>query len=209
MILFKKRDKIARVEPFELYKDCSELPLYNWIKLAITNDYKWLIKSGHTINDLSEHYHLMHEEYTSLVKDVRSTQELKLKISITTIANRIDHITVCINQLRIKRDERLIEILQNDLGFHKLTYEDLYKDLDLTETLMRSDIVKFQQKKQQYEKMLEDMADGNNGEADFYSQIQIIAKWLGFGIDVYKTSLMQYVSYLNALKLEIKNSQNK
>lgn len=208
MILTKKRNAIEKIEPFELYNDCSELPLYRWIKLAVTGDYKWLIKTGKTKDDLADHYHKVYTEYTSLVKDVRSTQELKLKIAVSTTAKRIDHIQICVNLLRVKRDEKLIHLLQNELGFSRLTYIDLDKDLTLTETLMRSEIVKYEQKRIQLEKMFTDMADGDNGELEFYEQIRILAKWLTFNIDPHTTSVIQYISYLNALKLEIKNNQN-
>lgn len=208
-MIFRKYKKEIIIEQYEAYRDCSELPLYNWIKLAVTSDYKWLVKSGKTNADLSNIYDTILAEYTALIKDVRSSQELQLKIAITTIASRIDHVTICVNQLRIKRDERLISILQNELGFYRLTYEDLAKDLELTETLMRSDIVKFEQKKIQYEKMFEGSAENANGEIDFYDQIRVIGKWIGYSIDPHNTSLMQYVTYLNALKMEIKNDQAK
>lgn len=205
-----ENDIAVIAEPsYELYQDCSEIPLYNWIKLAVTANHKWLIKSGKTEDDLSEAYEAIFTEYTSLVKDVRSTQELRLKIAITSLANRIDQVKLCVSHLRFERDEKLIEILRNDLGFYRLAYDDLDKDLNLTETLMRTDTIKFEQKKQQYEKMVGDVSDSGNGEVDFYEQVQVLSKWLGFSINPKNTSLMQYIVYLNALKLEIKNSQIK
>lgn len=205
-MIFKKTLKIIK-PPYELYQDCSLLPLFNWIKIAVTGDYKWLIKAGETDDDLSATYEAIFTEYTSLVKDVRSAQELRLKIAITTLANRIDHIKICIEQLRIERDERIVSILQNKLGFHRLTYIDLDKDLGLTETFMRSDIVKFEQNKIQHEKMFENIGDGGNTEADFYEQISMLEKWKGYAINPHTTSVLQYVIYVNQLKHEIKNNQ--
>lgn len=205
MIFRKKADVIK--SHYELYRDCSELPLYNWIKLAITGSHKWLIKSGDTDDDLSDSYAAIFTEYTSLVKDIRTVQELKLNISINTLANRIDHINICINHLRIEREERLISILQNELGFYRLSYTDLQKDLDLTETLTRSDIVKLEQKKQHYAKMIVETDSGtNNDESAFYEQISVVEKWKGYAINPHTVSLLQYIVYLNQLKTEIKNN---
>lgn len=191
-----------------LYADCSEIPLYNWIKIAITGNHKWLVKSGPVSNDLSEHYEFIYAEYQTLVKDTKSSHELTLKINLAQTANRIDIIKVCIHQLRLEKDERLISILHS-LGFNRLTYTDLEKDLKLTETYLQSDIIKFQQKKIQYEKMSVEDGGGITGavEADFYNQISIIEKWKGSAIDVYNYSVIKWVSDLNQLKAEIRNSE--
>jgi hypothetical protein len=50
-------------------------------------------------------------------------------------------------------------------------------------------------------------AESGNEEAAFYEQISVIEKWKGYAINPYTTSLLQYVVYLNQLKLEIKNNQ--
>lgn len=212
---FFNRRSIQISKTSSVYKDCSELPVYNWIKLAVTGDLQWLMKEGgdegiqsNETGRLQSLYEAILAEYGTLIKDTKTSQELRLKIDITTIAHRIDHVRVCVNLLRIERDEKLIDILRTKLGFARLNYEDLKRDLDLTETYLKADIVKFEQRKGQYEKLTEGEI-GSGTEADFYEQVAILSKWLTFGIDVYKTSVLQYVSYLNQLKNEIKNQNNK
>lgn len=192
-------------EPTILYAGCSELPLYRWIKLACTGDHKWLIKSGPVI-DVSDQYAAIYAEYQTLVKDTRSSQELTLKIGIVQLANRIDVIKICIHQLRIERDERIIEILHK-LGFTRLKYIDLEKDLKLTETYCQSDVVKLTQKQNQYTKMVGEIDGNGTAESDFYNQISIIEKWKGSAIDVHSYSVMHWVSDLNNLKAEIREAE--
>lgn len=208
MIFNRKKAILADV--YETYNDCSELPLFNWIKLAVTGDHKWLLKSGTTNDDLSNIYDAIIAEYTSIIKDVRSTQEHKLKIAVNTLAKRIDHINIAVAQLRIERDERLIAILREQLGFSRLTYVDLDKDLDLTLTFIKSDIIKFEQKKIQLLALIEQAEESSdNGEVAAWENVTMLEKWLSISINAKDCSIMRYLVYLNTLKLEIKNNQIK
>ena len=136
----------------ELYTDLSDLPLYNWIEISVTNNLKWLVKSGEMLEDLTEHFGLLLAEYQSLVKDTKTAHEHTTKVNYAKLANRIDHVQIAVNALRIERDEDMIRILREKLGFERLTYEDLEKDLKLTENYLKMDIVKFEQAKNQLDR---------------------------------------------------------
>lgn len=192
-----------------LYTDLSDLPLYNWIELAVSQNLKWLVKSGPIPDDLTEHYQTLLTEYQLLVKDTKTDIEHKLKVTYARLANRIDHIQIAVNALRIERDEDIIRILQTPqpegLGFERLSYEDLDKDLRLTENYLKMDIIKFEQAKNQLDKIIKASAnDGVNSKGMFYEQITSLSKWIGFGINPKQTSVIEYVSYLNMLQVEIK-----
>lgn len=194
----------------ELYTDLSDLPLYNWIEIATSNNLKWLIKSGPVPDDLTEHYNELLAEYQSLVKDTKSAHEHNIKVTYAKLANRIDHITIAVNALRIERHEDLIRILRKQLGFDRLTYDDLEHDLKLTENYLKMDIVKFEQAKNQLDKIVKSAEhEGVNSKGSFYEQITSLSKWIGFGINPKETSVMEYVSYLNMLDAEIKASQKR
>jgi len=199
-----------------LYTDLSDLPLYNWIELATSQNLKWLVKSGPMPDDLSDHYQSLLTEYQILVKDTKSDIEHKTRVTYAKLANRIDHIQIAVNALRMHgRDTELIRILQtpqpDGLGFERLKYDDLEKDLKLTENYLKMDIVKFEQAKNQLDKMVK-AAETNgtvNSKAQFYEQITSLSKWLQFGINPKETSVMQYISYLNMLDAEIRANRNK
>lgn len=201
--------------PTELYTDLSDLPLYNWIELACTSNLKWLVKSGPIPLDLSDHYASLLAEYQILVKDTKSDIEHKTRVTYARLANRIDHITVAVNTLRIERDEELIRILQtpqpDGLGFERLSYDDLERDLKLTENYLKMDIVKFEQAKNQLGKMVKaaESSGAGNSKGVFYEQITSLSKWLQFGINPKECSVMQYISYLNMLDAEIRANRNK
>lgn len=197
-----------------LYNDCSELPLWNWIKIAVTADLVYLVKEGSFNNDrLQDHYEAIKEEYTTLVKDTRSTQELKTKISLTQLANRIDHVNTALHILRTSGfDVDVIALLRGPLpyglGFARLDYKDLERDIKLTESYLQMDVVKFNQRKADLDKLTKSAEGAVNNEGSFYEEISYLSKWLGFGINPRECTLIQYISYLNALKLEIKSQQN-
>lgn len=199
----------------ELYTDLSDLPLYNWIELAVSTNLKWLVKSGEQPEDgvLTEIYDQLLSEYQTLVKDSKSAHEHNVKVNYARLANRIDHIQIAVNALRMGgRDEDLIRILRSPqpegLGFERLTYDDLERDLKLTENYLKMDVVKFEQAKNQLDKIMKAAEhEGVNSKGMFYEQITSLSKWIGFGIHPRQVSVMEYISYLNMLQLEIKNSK--
>jgi hypothetical protein len=202
------------VLPTLLFDDLSDLPLYNWIELAVSQNMKWLVKSGPVPEDLSDHYQELLSEYQIIVKDTKSDIEHKTRVTYAKLANRIDHITIAIGALRIERDEDIIRILQtpqpDGLGFERLTYDDLERDLRLTENYLKMDIVKFEQAKNQLDKMVKAAeSNGGNSKGQFYEQITSLSKWLQFGINPKECSVMQYISYLNMLDAEIRANRNK
>jgi ribosomal protein S6 len=194
----------------ELYTDLSDIPLYNWIEIATTNNLKWLVKSGPVPEDLTEQYGELLQEYQALIKDTKSAHEHNIKVTYARLANRIDHIQIAVNALRLHgHDANLIRILQtpppDGLGFEGLTYEDLERDLKLTENYMKVDVIKLEQAKGQLEKIMKAADfDGVNSKGVFYEQITSLSRWLQFGINPKEVSVMQYVMYLNALQIEIK-----
>lgn len=198
----------------ELYTDLSDLPLYNWIELAVSGNHKWLVKAGAVPEDISEHYNELLQEYQSLVKDSKSQHEHNIKVTYAKLANRIDHIQIAVNALRIERDEDLIRILRTPqpegLGFERLTYDDLSRDIDLTENYLKMDVIKFEQAKVQLEKIMKSAEhEGVNSKGGFYEQVTSLSKWLQFGINPKETSVIQYICYLNMLQVEIQANRNK
>lgn len=193
----------------ELYTDLSDLPLYHWIELATSGNMKWLVKSGPIPEDIADHYEVLLAEYQSLVKDTKSSNDHSIRVTYAKLANRIDHVNIALNVLRHTRDEGIIAILQapepNGLGYDRLAFEDLPKDIKLVETYLKMDIIKFEQAKGQLEKIMKTAdTDGVNSKGMFYEQIVSLSKWLSFGINPKETSVIQYISYLNMLMIEVK-----
>lgn len=199
-----------------LYTDLSDLPLYNWIEIATTSALKWLVKSGPLPEQgfLDDNYANLLAEYQSLVKDTKTAHEHTTKVTYSKLANRIDHVNISLNALRIHgADPNIIRILRtpqpNGLGFERLTYEDLERDITLTENFLKMDVVKFEQAKAQLEKIIDKAGDtdGVNSKGAFYEQITSLSKWIGFGISPKTTSVIEYISYLNMLQVEVKMNE--
>lgn len=193
-----------------LYTDLCDLPLYNWIELAVSQNLKWLVKSGPIPDDLTDHYQTLLTEYQLLVKDTKTDIEHKLKVEYAVLANRIDQVNLALSALKMHGyDEDIIRILQADkpqgLGFWRVNFEDLNKGIELVETFLAHDKKRFEQAKNQLDKIIKASAhDGGNSKGMFYEQIVSLSKWIGFGINPKQTSVIEYVSYLNMLQVEIK-----
>lgn len=201
-----------------LYSDLSELPLHNWIEIATSGNLKPLIISGEsTDTELQERYAELLGEYQSLIKNEKVINEHSLKVKCYYLANRLNQIEVCLNILRIERDEGIINLLRlpkpDGLGFGRVSYENLPAGIKMTESLMGADKIALKKAQNDIQKLTEAQTDdrkqGVNSKAEFYNEIGVLAKWLQFSINPKECSVMQYVSYLNLLEAEVAANRDK
>jgi hypothetical protein len=188
-----------------VYSSCAELPLFNWIELCVTGDLKWLAKSGEPDN-LSETYLAIADEYSEVSKDQNATHMLSLKKQIAILNNKLVCTHLAVEHLRTIRNEEVISILRNNLGFASLKYDNLDKDLDRTVSLSKSMLAKLQV----LEKQLQEQANKKGGEITreaYYSEVAIISKWLGFQIQPKNYSLLEYIVAKNAFKAAESNGR--
>lgn len=182
------------------YQSCAELPLYNWIELCVTGDLKWLIKEG-TPENLTDTYLNIADEYAELSKDEKAGRVLRLKIQIATLNNKLICIESACNFLSVTRNEEVIDILRNKLGFISLKYDNLDVDLAKTISIAKSDHVRLKKA----EKSLSDMLANGGGEIkreDFYTELAVLSKWANRQISPHTHSLMEYIVLKNAFKAD-------
>lgn len=185
----------------EAYENCFDLPLYNFVKRVLTGDNKWLIKSGSPVN-IDEAWANIYAEYIDLKKDVNSKILLDIKKELAVLDNDILIINAIVSQLKVKRNEELIEILKKEYGF-RLTYEDLSKDLKRTISITKSKYVELKTKENEYQKNIAAQSTGAKEwtEEDYISQLIEISKYQGGSIIHMKDiSVAEYMILLNKFK---------
>lgn len=178
-----------------VYKSISDLPLHNFIEITITGDLKWLIIEGEP-QDLDEHWANIYSEYDDVVGAGGESKGLSLAKQITMLTNKLTVIKNLIQYLRVKRSERLIELLTADYGF-KFKYTDLQKDLNRTETLLKTDELKLIKLTADYEKLSE--SKGMTRE-DFTDILVSLSKHLGYMPNKHKITVAEYVSMIKDFK---------
>lgn len=183
----------------EAYKDCFELPLFNWVKRIIDNDNKWLVKSGNP-GALDELWLKMKGQYQDLLKDTDSSHIFDLTRDITTFSYKVFIIKSIINQLRLKRNEELINILKTEFGF-RLKYDDLEKDLNRSLSIIKSTEVQIERKKAEKKSMTNTAETKEWTEFDYIEQLSELSKFQGAGvIHIKQISVAEYVALLNRFK---------
>lgn len=172
----------------KLRSGCSEITLFEWIEFCV-------------IGKGDFDHEAVVDEYAEVSKDTRLNQQLKLKIKIATLNNRLIMVQMCVDHLAITDNPQVVDFLRNKLGFHNIKYDNLEADLQKTIKLVKSDLVKLQIAESELQKL-----NANSGKAatreDYYNELGILEKWAGFSINPKEYSLMQYLVLRNLYKAE-------
>jgi len=180
-------------EPPLVYKSVYELPLYNFIQISLTGDTeKWGV--------MPDIWNTITEQYAELSGDKSMGRAFVLTRQITYLKNRLNIIQLVVNQLSVTRNEELIKILQNDLGF-RLKFDDLQGDLVRVVSLAKPDFVKLKQAEAQYNDLKKDEKAAT--EADWDDELTHLGKFQAFKIDKKQTTVSEYLSIKKAFKAHV------
>lgn len=185
----------------EAYTNCADLPLWVWVEINETKDLKYLLIKGNLpVERLVEIWSNLNDEYRQLIRDVDNNHSFDLKKQTFTEDKDLITITAIVNQLRIRRNDELIEILKNDFNF-RLNYVDLTRDLDMT--LKQAKFRGFQLKEK--EKQLESLATGGKSfdKFEFIEQLVVLSEFQGYHLKLKELSLAEYIAVYNRFKADI------
>lgn len=187
------------------YKSCDDLPLSNFIKIVVHNDLSQLYSEKarfiHKQVDLVSIWEHIFNEYNELTNNTQSMHILSLMKEITVLNNKIEIINSAIKCLLSAETTEGYEPLKqmlNGMGF-RFSYSDetLENDCKITLSSMKSIIMQKDEAIKEYNEIAKD--DGKKvTEADYTSLIAQLAKYMCFHIDKYKTTVTEFISYINA-----------
>jgi len=199
--------------PRKHYTSCEDLPLYNWIKLITSDDLKYLWserkKGWHKETDLKHVWESIFEEYTTLTNDKSSNHVLSMVRNITVINNKLEIIQACVNLLSVSIDldamAPTIQVLK-DFGFRfKYSKETLHEDLKRTVSSAKTLIIQ----RSQLEKEYQTFSDKNEkaSEKDYYNMVTQLSRFIHSEIDIRKTTVMSYISYVEQYNNSLKDGK--
>lgn len=180
-----------------VYQSCSELPLYNFIQIAVNGQLKYMIVDqldSYSEQILKDAWEKILDEYTRASGNVTTKYALKMSIEMASIETKIDLVSQILAFIEMNGpDERLFEILREN-GFRYKFEGDYHKDIDRVLTNVKRLILRHEELGKEMAKSAES-APVEMTEKTWFSQITSVSKFLGFPIDPRTTSVMQYLSY--------------
>lgn len=173
--------------PQSVYSSCSDLPLWNFIEISITGELdKWGVdeKSWESII----------AEYTELSGNSSISKMFGLRRQITYLTNKLNIIQYIINALTLKRNEQLIQLLQKEYGFNKLTFDDLFNDMQRVVSLSKGEVVKLRLAKKQFDDLQKDAPTETISRFDWDNNLRQLGKYQGYPIKKKETTVSEYLA---------------
>lgn len=194
---------------YKLYTSVNRLPLTRFFDILNTNDYRYLLKLKNYDNlpkikmDLSEIWANIYEDF--LIKS--DNKEYKYRFNQR---KNIDLLIVEYEQLRyslwvagLKYDEDILKFLKSK-GIN-IDYKDYKGSFEKGKSKFKSLEYKIKFKRKEFE---ENNSSIKN-ESTYEQIIDDIEKYKGHQIDIEKTTVLQFITYLNGLKKQIENARRK
>lgn len=189
------------------YSNCSELPLFNFIRILTRNDLNqlysdkdnWLLKP-----DLKAVWDGIFMEYTELSQDKQGTHIFHLIRELTVLKAKLDLIQLCIDTLgrctSLELMQPTIKTLKQLSGVtYPFTAETLLKDLEMTAKASKRFIVQYEETLAEYRAISKD-EQAKATEMDYMEQIVAIKEHLGISFDVRNTTVTEYIALVKRIK---------
>lgn len=192
-----------------VYQSCSELPLYNFIQLAVNNQLKYMLintNDGFSEELLLRAWEKILEEYTASSGNATTKYGLKMSIEMASLETRIDLVGQILAFIELNgADEQLFNVLRESGFRYSFSESTLKKDIDRVLTNVKRLIIRHEELKAEMQKALS-VNPVEVTEKIWFSQISYVSKFMGFSIDPKTTSTLQYMTYTD---LYIKSNQPK
>lgn len=191
------------------FSGCNDLPLYNFIKIVVFNETKWLYSEKKTsINRNLKETHLqaiwetIYSEYTNISNNPQSGQIMALISEITNLNISIEFIGVLCDHLELYRSEELIAILRTYGFMYPFSENSMESDIKLTRSSAKRMMIKKMDAEKEYIKL--NKTEKEVTEVEFNGIIAQLSKFMSFRIDPKIATVMDFVNYMECLRLETK-----
>lgn len=202
---YKKRSEATStsLQGYKLYKDCHDLPLYNFLKIISENDLTYLVISGippeKTLVDLWE---VIFNEYSDLFKDKQKEYVIEVIKEITVYNLNLDLIERIVNVMVNNPSEHLAGILRSMgfvFDFDPEDQEKYIKELNLTISKAKSLLFKLENAK----KELQSLQVNTDKKTNYDAVLVTLGKYQGYRIDPKTTPVSEYVEVFNNYNRDI------
>lgn len=189
------------------FKNCSELPLFNFVRVLTREDYSCLISDSSSWRlkpNLHDAWDSIFMEYTELSQDKQGNHIFHLIKDLKVLENKINLIQFCIDTLAKGSDlsklKPTIDTLKTLAGVSfPFTEETLFHDLNRTAKASKRFVIQYEETLSEYKK-LSKSEQAKATEMDFMDHITYIKETLGISFDIRNISVMEYVSLTKRVK---------
>lgn len=168
--------------------------LFDWIEWAVNGKSNWDVETQEALRD----------EFSTLISDDSQKYIFDLRKFIVMTDMELQQVNHIASYLRIYPDPELIKVLNGAPYFVNLTFENAEADINRMLAIYKQKEIKLKVKEAEYVKYIESQPKEGSTMQDWYGQVSVLSKWLGFQIPVKETSVLLYTVYLNSFKKENK-----
>lgn len=194
-----------------IYKDCSEIPIFNFFELVKEKDLQLLLRPGHDlkdfdVNELSQVVIDMLREYNAITDNTKLMREYQDKLDIEYYEARYN-MSKKIISLYLEHNEIEVLLLLKDLQWQLNELESIGPQLKRIQRNLIGLSNKIKIKKANFVKKYKRTVGDENDSSDLEKQILYLESSipLHYKIDIYTDSIKRFV-YWNEI-LENKNKQ--
>lgn len=193
------------------YKNCSELPVLNFIKLVTKGDLRQLFsdKDGWRLRpDLQSIWDAIFMEYTELMPDAQGSYIFGLVKEMNVIKSKLSLIQYCVDMLSKTKDlsnkKPTIDTLKSLCGvFLAFTDETIHNDLKSCVNNAKRFVIEYEELYNEYKKLASN-EQSKASEIDYMEQIAAIKSIEGVSFDIRTTSTLEYIAYMKNIKAKQK-----
>jgi len=188
------------------YSSCTDLPLYNFIKVVITGELKWLIIWGWP-SGLAEKWERIFEEYGGLNPDKTQNAKLTCIKNIQVLKCKEYILQSWVYVLKTSKNQEYIKVAKQGLakwGYHQSDNVDrILSQLKL----LKAEIKEFEEELLHYNKE-KNKETGNLTEAEFDLTLVSLSKYFGIDVDSKKITVSKYCAFLKRINEDVANGTN-
>lgn len=189
------------------YKNCSELPLFNFIRCLTKEDYSQLLcdKDNWRLKpDLNAVWDDIFMEYTELSQDKQGTHIFMLIRELTVLKHKLDLIQLCIDTLSKATDlSKLKPTIATLKSLSRVSFpfteESLLNDLKLTAISSKRFVIQYEETLAEYRSLSKD-EQSKATEMDYMEQVVSIKEHLGISFDIKTISTYEYIALVKRIK---------
>lgn len=200
-----------------LYRDCSDLPIYNFDQIIKNNEYSYLVVGYDGYNKVDFDMELaqsrwaeIYNQYCVLSDDNATSMFYALIIELNYLKTRKYFVTVIVEQLKSGGNrQEIIDKFINSLGlwgYHIDKEKPLEEEILKVEKKIRGSNNRIELKQSE----IESMTNESEGSMSLTKQVVKLEQGLGReNIDPKKTSVEKWLELLNELKAKIEREERK
>lgn len=195
---------MSKALPDLIYDNC-EMPLYNFIKIACTNDLNWLVIEGTpTQLELENAWEAVFTEYSDLSPTPNTTYIVQVTREIRHLETKIAIIQAIIDRFKISYLPELVPIL-NEYGFYyDFTPETMLSDLQMVIAECSQFVVQKGVKEGELKRFFEGQRGDPAKENDYDEVLSELSKFQGYHLKSKELTVSEFCAIFNRFKRQNK-----